>query len=47
MERPSVADLEQRELREAAQKTAEEQAVELFAALHDSEGSLSGEFQEL
>jgi post-segregation antitoxin (ccd killing protein) len=40
-----AADLEQREQRAAADKAANEQAVDAFAALYNSEGSLSEEFQ--
>ncbi len=42
-----AADLEQRELREAAEKAANAKAVEALAALYGSEGSLSEEFQDL
>lgn len=42
-----AADLDQRELRAAAEKAANERAIDAFAALYSTEGSLSEEFQDL
>ncbi len=42
-----AADLDRRERRAAAEKAATEKAVDAFAALYNSEGSLSDEFQNL
>jgi antitoxin CcdA len=41
-----AADLEQRDLRAAAEKTANEKAVDAFAALYNSDGSLSEKFPD-
>jgi post-segregation antitoxin (ccd killing protein) len=41
-----AADLDHREQREAAEKAANEKAVDAFAALYISQGSLSEELQD-
>jgi antitoxin CcdA len=47
VERLLATDLDQRDQREAAAKVANDRAVEAFAALYQSDGSLSEEFQDL